>query len=359
MNTRLTASVANELQRGGRILVTRLQYLGDVVISLSLVERLRLAFPRATIDYLTRSDGAAVLSGEPAFDQIHIVPDGGVAQQLSLIRRLRSRRYALAIDLYSNPRSALLVWLSGASMRIGGARRGRRHFYTHAISVPAEIRSASEFHHYHLRPLGIDSTPSKPVLNVTDEERREATGILENLGLDLATPMVGLHVGGKWEVKRWPPEHYAELTKRLSDAFAIQVLLFSGPGEEVYRDTVVNEAARRGVRLVSVPTLSLRATAAIIRAMDATVANDGGIMHLSVAVGTPTVGIFGSAEPDIWFPYDRFGPYRAAWVPITCRPCHSHRCSHISCLRKLTVERVERLLLSVIRADAAVLGGHP
>ena len=71
-------------------------------------------------------------------------------------------------------------------------------------------------------------------------------------------------------------------------------------------------------------------------------------MHVAVAVGTPTIGIFGSAEPDIWFPYEQYGPYIPAYVPITCRPCHSHVCSHISCLYKLTVDTVEQHVLVVL-----------
>jgi lipopolysaccharide heptosyltransferase II len=356
-HTRLSASVANELQRGGRILVTRLQYLGDVVISLALVQKLREHFPRATIDYLTRSDGADVLTGEPAIEAVHTVPSDGLAEQLKLIQRLRGRRYAVAVDLYSNPRSALLTWLSGARMRIGGSRRGRRQFYTHATAVPAEVRSASEFHLYHVRPLGIEGPPVKPLLTISKAERREATAFLEAQGLDLNMPVVGLHPGGKWEVKRWPPEFFAALATRLSSAYGMQIAVLSGPGEEAWRDAVVNGAKAVGAGLAVLPTLSIRRTAAIVQTLDGAVMNDGGIMHVSVAVGTPTVGIFGSAEPDIWFPYESFGPYRAAWVPITCRPCHSHHCTHISCLRKLTVERVEHSLLSVIRSNTAALGG--
>jgi len=75
-------------------------------------------------------------------------------------------------------------------------------------------------------------------------------------------------------------------------------------------------------------------------------------MHVSVAVGTPTVGIFGSAEPDIWFPYELHGPFTPAYVDVECRPCHSHVCDHLSCLRELSVESVESKLFDVMRRSA-------
>lgn len=357
-HARLETSVARELEQGGRILVTRLEYLGDVVISLGLVAKLRERFPRAEVDYLTRCDGAEVLAGEPSIDQVQRLPEGGIGAQWRLIRRLRRRRYAVAIDLYSNPRSALLVRLSGARMRIGGARRGRRHFYTHPTSVPTHVRSAAEFHLYHVRCLGIDAPAARPSLNISEAERKDAAALLEAHGVDLNLPVIGLHPGGKWEVKRWPAGLFAELAVRTSCSYGAQVVLLCGPQDGAYRDAVVSDLARTQCRVRVLPTLSIRRTAAVIHGLDAVVANDGGIMHIAAAVGTPTVGIFGSAEPDIWFPYEPWGPYRAAWVPITCRPCHSHSCSHISCLRKLTVERVEQQLQSVMRRRAAASGGR-
>jgi heptosyltransferase-2 len=88
----------------------------------------------------------------------------------------------------------------------------------------------------------------------------------------------------------------------------------------------------------------------VMSLLDGMVVSDGGIMHLSVAVGTPTVGIFGSAEPDIWFPYEKFGPYAPAFVPVECRPCHEHVCplGHTDCLNLVTPDLVADTLRRVM-----------
>jgi len=69
-------------------------------------------------------------------------------------------------------------------------------------------------------------------------------------------------------------------------------------------------------------------------------------MHTAVAVGTPTVGIFGSSQPAVWFPYESAGPYRAAHIDVECRPCHRHVCplGHTRCLNELDPERVAVLV---------------
>lgn len=341
-----------ELEEGASILVTRLEYLGDVVLSLALVHAIRRRFPHARIDYLTREAGADVLRGESVFSRVFCLPNRGapLGATLRLIRCLRRRRYAVAIDLYSNPRSALLSLLSGARVRIGGARRIRRHFYTHAIRVPEGVRAATAHHAEALRPLGVNPTPERPVLTITPDELARARERLSSIGIDRCKRVVGLHPGGKWEVKRWAADRFAALGRRLLDN-GTQVLILCGPREERYRDAVQDGLGGRGYRL---PTMSARETASVVALLDALVVCDGGMMHVSVAAGTPTVAIFGSSEPDIWFPYESFGPFRAAVVPITCRPCHLHVCDHLSCLQRLHVDAVAARLEEVM--DAAARG---
>jgi lipopolysaccharide heptosyltransferase II len=341
----LEARTIDELEAGGHVLVSRLQYLGDVILTLPMVQLLRERFPRARIDYLARGSAADILVGEPLFDRVFSISDGSLRSTWRLIRELRARNYSLAIDLYSNPRSAIATRLSGARMRVGGSRRGRQRLYTHPVTVPADERAAPQFHIAHLGPLGITGQASKPSLTISNDENQEALSALTELGVDVGKPVIGVHPGGKWVVKRWPVDQFASLAERLIVAYGMQVLVMHGPGEEMYRDEL---QGRLGSRALYSPTLPIRRTAAAINALDAMVVSDGGIMHVAVAVGTPTVGIFGSAEPDVWFPYEDYGPYVAAWVPITCRPCHVHECSHISCLRNLSPAMVEEKLLGVL-----------
>jgi len=262
---------------------------------------------------------------------------------LSMVATLRSRRYRAAVDLYSNPRSAWLSWLSGAPVRIGGNRRGRRLLYTHRVQPPAGTPVIDVFMEY-AKPLGVNGPPTKPVLAITAHERDDAQAHLENAGAaaSMRTPRIGVHPGGKWSVKRWPAAHFAELVDRLEKAGA-RVVVFTGPDERDATDEVMRRVTTSPARL---EPLDIRTTAAVISCLDAMVACDGGIMHTSVATGTPTVGIFGSSQSSVWFPYENFGPYRAAQIDVPCRPCHQHVCplGHTRCLNELSPARVASIL---------------
>jgi ADP-heptose:LPS heptosyltransferase len=351
-------AISNDLEKGGRILVTRLQYLGDVVLTLPLVQVLRCSFPKSEIDYLTKASGAELLEGEPLFANVYTVPQRGFFEAVRLVRTLRRRNYVLAVDLLANPRSAVLTYLSGAKARVGGAKRVRRFLYNHQISVPENVRAATHFHLHHLTPLGIKVEDQKPELHITKEERERAKNLASSICTRPASKeeralRIGIHPGGKWEVKRWPAAYFAELAASLKKKTGADIYVLSGPGEDEH---VQKLKANLEVEAAFVPVLPIRETAALIEQLDCLVVCDGGIMHVSVAVGTPTVGIFGSSEPDVWFPYESFGPFFPLAHPIECRPCHLHACSHLSCLCGITVENVEAKVMAALESGRRAKG---
>ncbi|MBC7186555.1 MAG: glycosyltransferase family 9 protein, partial [Calditrichaeota bacterium] len=109
-----------------RILVSRLRFLGDVVLTTPLLRALRRAFPEARIAYLAESPYIEVLAHHPHVDGLLPLDRQTRAAQLSTLRQLRRAHFDLTIDLFGNARSALLLWLSGARQRIGFDYRGRR-----------------------------------------------------------------------------------------------------------------------------------------------------------------------------------------------------------------------------------------
>lgn len=342
-----TPAVRAVLRSGDRLLVTRLDYLGDVVLSLPLIDAIRSHAPGVEIDYLTRRPAADLLSPDPRFANVFALDEGARAT-LSLIRALRSRAYRAVIDLYSNPRSAWLAWWTGAPVRVGGNRRGRRHLYTHPIVVPRDVRRVTDVFLRYGAPLGIPTgRASKPALGVAPAEAAAADAWLANAGVSPRRPRVGIHPGGKWPVKRWPTEKFAELIEALRNQVGAEVVVFTGPGEAEATERV---RARVADGAPFFPVLPIRTLAAVISRLDAMVACDGGVMHVAAAVGAPTVGIFGSSEPAVWFPYENHGPYRAAHIDVECRPCHRHECplGHTRCLNELSAERVVRDVRAVM-----------
>src|SRR5215510_3103965 len=125
-----------------RILLVRLREIGDVVFTTPAARAIRMRFPSAHITYLVETAAAPVVAGNPHIDDVMIVPRAqgfsGFFKELALIRKLRRRRFDLAIDFHGGPRASTLTWLSGAAQRIGYTVAGRSWMYTTRVTRPRE-----------------------------------------------------------------------------------------------------------------------------------------------------------------------------------------------------------------------------
>ncbi len=329
--------------------------MGDVILTTPLIRRLKEAFPEAKLSYLTQDTFAPLLWHNPYLDEVIAWPvRGSFAEQWRVHYQIRQRRFDLAIDLFGNPRTALMTWLTGASIRVGGDFRGRGILYNVRVPAPATELNAIDFHWRSLEALGIDKGDNRTEIFLTEEEKEWARNFLEEMSLDMSRPVVGLHPGATWPNKRWPEKYFAELTWQLVDK-NVQVLITQGPGEEKIVIEVMQQISpslRTGsANIISLPVLNLRQLASVLKQMRVFVSNDCGVMHLAVAGGTPTVSLFGPSQPHIWFPYDLVAGHVALWHEIDCRPCHKNFCplGHLDCQNKLLPERVATTVIERLR----------
>ncbi len=328
------------------ILVTRFLRIGDVILSLPLVDALRAAFPNAEIDYLAESGSGLAAVGHPAIR--NVIRFGlrswpGLPAPPDVLFRLRAARYDWVIDLYGNPRTALLAGLTGAPVRVGPNRRGRHRLYTHMIPPVTEPLPAVDHHLLALRPLGIIPGPGTPRIHLSDTERAEGLALVDR-AIPPGGPRVGLHVGNRWPAKRWPEERFQALLRLLSTLGARGVVL-AGPGEEALARRVASGAGKDGRS--DAPVLSglpLRTYFAAVAALDVLVTNDGSPLHAGPALGVPTVGILGPTVPEIWFPYSADLGHQLLCKSIWCRPCHRHDCARMDCMDWIGVPEALRAI---------------
>lgn len=327
-----------------RILLSRLKYIGDIVLTTPVIRSVREQYPGAFIAYLGDAQGVSLLLNNPHLDAI--IPfdfrKPVILEQPRVAFLLRRHRFDAAVDFYSNPRSALLTYLTGAPMRIGLDARGRGSLYTHRVSHDGQRRTAIEFHYRTIEPLGVLPAHHRTEIFLADNERREARELLARVGLDPDTPTVGFHPGATWPAKRWPEEYFAEAGRLTVHNLGAQVLLTQGPGDGPCIERIVRMS---GNCLTVVPLSTLRQLAAVLSHLILYVSNDAAPMHIAAAVGTPTIGIFGPGEEDIWFPYDRSrnpgSSHIALRKNVPCHPCHLDVCNrtgdgYMECMRLLT-----------------------
>ncbi len=337
-----------------RILISRMKYIGDIVLTTPIIRAVRAACPDAYIAYLGEKDSVSLLLNFPGLDEIigFDFARPTVAESARVVRLLRKRDFDLVLDLFSNPRTALLSFLSGARVRVGLERKGRGQLYTIRVPGDGAVRTAVEFHQQFIRAAGIPPVPGPTEIVLTESEKQDAAEFLRGcLKGNARHPLVGIHPGATWPAKRWLPERFAALADALTTDLGAQVIVTSGPHDTGAVESVVAAAAHPPTVL---PVVGLRKLAAVISLCDVFVSNDAGPMHIAAAVGTPTIGLFGPGQEEIWFPYDSADGHIALRKDVPCHPCHLDFCNRsgdgfMECMKLLAVSDVVMAIQKALR----------
>src|SRR5262249_30008022 len=288
--------------------------IGDVVFTLPLLEDLRAAYPGARLVTLSHAQGQGIFRHAPAVDEAR--SDGALGQRVPVrtsLRALGNQRFTLALTPARSLRAAWLLRRTGARTRVGFGGGPEQLLYTHRAPVrPFEVAFSRRFERL-ATALGIP-TGAPARLRVSELERARAAERLRTVGWR-GGPLVAVHVGGGWPTKQWPVEHARALVGALAGR-GHQSLLVGGARDTVRAEAIAAAAPEAaGIRPGS-PVGEAVAELALARAA---VGLDSGLSHAGVALGVPTVLLFGPNDPASVVP----SPWaRILTQPLPCRPCN-------------------------------------
>jgi len=332
------------------VLLIRLDHLGDVLLTTPAIKSLKKQFPHARLTMIVKGWSYEAIRNSPHIDKIIIfnpfwsisseegTKTEGVGGMYQLVHTLRRERFDLAIDFKGDFRNILIAYLSGAKRRISYAIRGGEFLLTDVVRYESKIHEIDKSLKL-LTPLGISSEDSNMEMYVSNGDMATVEPIFAQKGIDSNRRTIAFHYGAGSQYKCWDVEKFITLAEELTKDSLSNVLIFAGHYERKTPRVVENSA--RGIFVM--PDLSLCQMAAAFKKCDLLVCNDSGPMHVGVAVGTPTVAIFGPTFPN------RFGPKdlkrnRVVRLQLPCRPCwHPDKaigCKERNCLNGIEVDDV-------------------
>ena len=267
----------------GSILVRQVNWVGDAILTLPALAALRRRFPQAEISVLGRPWVAGLFADQPVADRVIAYQSDGAHRGLSgrwaLARRLRRKRFDLAVLFPNSLDAAVVPWLAGIPRRVGTPTEGRRLLLTHPVRVaphPAERHQVFRYLAV-VRSLGADGDPT-PRLAVGGEALQAADRLLADTGVAPGECCLAVNPGSIYgSAKRWPAERFAAAADALADRWGARVLLV-GSGKEV----AVLEAVARAMRHEPIRLwgrTDLRTLAAVLRRSRLLLTNDTGTMH--------------------------------------------------------------------------------
>ena len=324
------------------ILVRGTNWIGDAVMMLPAVAKLRRLFPDAHLTLQTRDWAKGILGQANLFDEI--ITPGSLFDQIATIRK---GRFDLAVVFPNSFSSAFAIRLGGVKRSFGFAAERRSFLLTDPIPIPDWKDTRHEVHYYlelidaiELSYFGsITSFPElEPRLSLSSVQRGDAVNLLREYGIDPTRQTVALAAGStNSRAKRWLPERFAELADQLATELNMNVVLLGSEDDREISRRVSDLTTHKPIDMTG--KTDIIGAAAILGVVDVLVSNDMGLAHLAPAVGTKTLVIFGPTNQLTTRPMSVKASIISA--KVECAPCMLRDCpiDH-RCMTRVSVEEV-------------------
>jgi lipopolysaccharide heptosyltransferase II len=337
-----------------RILVLESHLIGDIVMATPALRALRDHFPSAEIILVAGPWAKELLRDQGLVNDYIEVRFPWATYDYSLsnlrkmilaLRTIRGKQWDLAIDLRGDIRNIVFLYVTGATRRLSYDFTGGEYLLTDTLSDPLTHGHVVDYNVYLVEQLGCHVGSKEPTLSVSDDHTREARAILQSRGVADESIIIGIHPGASKPLRHWKADRFARLADLLLEDPGNTVLLFQGPQDR----QVVRSITERMVRRALILEEPLSRLPALFKCCAALIGLDSGAVHVAAAVGTPTVVLFGPAEPERVKPFSRDVSIvikEGYW----CRPCDQVHCvqPENNCMDALQVESVHEHIRRIL-----------
>ena len=320
-----------------KVLIANIFGIGDVLFTTPLILSLKKALPGVSVDYLCNARTKDLLDFVPEVDDIHVYEKDDISRAWERSKKqcladlfrffsaIRRKRYDAVFDLTFSRKFGFLFALAGIRRRVGFDYKKRGAFLTDRIPLKGfENRHVIE--HYLELPgrLGLPSAGKEmrlvPDRTTLERMREYARGrASQGGGLVAVIPGGGASWGAHARRKRWKGEGFSRLADKLSrEGFSVGVI--GDPSEKALCSRVASGMEMSPAFVEN--GLSLKDYIALLAGCDLVVCNDGGPLHIAVALGVKSVSVFGPVDEKVYGPYPPSDRHKVVKSDIPCRPCY-------------------------------------
>ena len=351
-----------------RILVIRLDLLGDMVMSLPAVAVLKQTYPQAELTVLALPYAVSLLEMAPEVDRVlscdvnlvrrprEVLRAANYRQFFGLVGQLRAARFDLCLSLQGRF-ACVLAWLSGCPRRYGYRHEAYPLLLTHTLPGGRyQVRQHEVVYNLRLAEAAgavVDwSQPYAPHLAVPPAERNRMRHLLAEFEIRADNVLVAIHPGASnGSAKRWLPGYWSELANRLHDDLRASVVITGTPAEADVVQQVIQGCSFKPIVLAGQTTIPQ--LGAVLKRADLLLSSDSGPAHMAAALGTPQVTIFGPTDPLVYAPFSARAVVLRRELP--CSPCYDAsataecRFGHVNCMRQLLPDEVYATCLRLLQ----------
>jgi len=344
-----------------KILIANPFGIGDVLFTTPVIANIRRQFPKSKIAYIANKRVAPLLNKDPRLYKVFIYEKDelkGLWQQSKclcvkeirqLLADIKSEEFDCVLDFSLAGEFAFLFWLAGIKKRIGYDYKKRAKFLNKKIPLKGFVGKHVIEHHLRLLKF-LNITPKEKNMEIflSEQEKKKAIDYLKSRDISMQDKIVavipggGASWGGESHRKHYSIKQFAAVCDRLIEETNARIIILGDSKEKPLLGELTKGMKQKPSLITS--SLSLREFAAVLSCCKLILCNDGGPLHIGVALGISTVSIFGPVDSKVYGPYPPMKKHTAMSIDIECRPCYKNfkvpQCKNKRCLEELNPNEV-------------------
>jgi len=282
-----------------KIIVSRTDKLGDVILTLPLISHLKKLFPDSIIDFLIKKQNAGIVYGYPGINSVIIYDDFKSFPEK--LRFFKKENYDLAISVFPGFEIALLFAMAGIKIRIGSGYRGYSFLFNEKVKEHRKYadKHEADFNLNLLIPITPDIDYDKKFyFSYTNDEFENLDSKLKELEFTLNEKYIILHPGSKKSARDWSIERFTELTKLLLEKFSDFKIVLTGIKEESGLTERIKNESQNNKRIIDLAgKISLRELMILIDKSELFISNSTGPIHIAGALNKKIIGFYPNEIP--------------------------------------------------------------
>jgi lipopolysaccharide heptosyltransferase II len=352
-----------------KILIINPFGIGDVLFTTPIIHTLKEAFMGVKIGYLCNRRTACLLENNPYIDYIFVYErDEFEAMRkesffvwfknfFAFLNQIKNKHFDLALDFSLNTPYGFFCWYAGIRMRIGYNFKKRGKFLTKKIPLSGyQAKHIVEYYAELLEYLDISLKYRQLELHLKKEDVKQSEEILNKAGISKNDFLVGIipGAGRSWGkdayIKHWPAKNFAALADKIIENYQAKIIIMGDFSEIEIAQKIMNSMKYAAVDLSGKTTLG--ELAALISKTKMLITNDGGPLHMAVALGIKTISFFGPVDEKVYGPYPPSNHHIVLKKDMPCRPCYRNfklpLCSrNRECINSISIEEAFAVVRSL------------
>jgi ADP-heptose:LPS heptosyltransferase len=280
-----------------KILIIKLRSIGDVIYNTAIYTPIKKTWPDAHLTLVVEPPSYDLVCHHPDIDNVLIFDKSTLVNKINFYWNLYKEKYDIAIDMHEGPRGAGMCFLSCAYHKVGNKFAPRSFAYNTKIDFSdLKPKHPMDYQVGLIKKLGVKFDQPKPDIYIPEHIHERVDRLLTQK--KISNSFYVIHSGAR-PYDQWQLQKFADLAKIIHQQHRLKVVLTCGPGQESTVERIIQKI--ENTPYVFLQT-GLNELAAITKRSKFVVCHNGGYMHLSAVMGTPTIALFGISNPDIWSP---------------------------------------------------------